>query len=227
MPDELRFRLISLLLSLPCVLIAITFHEFAHGYAAYRAGDPTARSFGRLTLNPLKHLDPIGALAMLFLGFGWAKPVPINVRHFKKPRRDMALVALAGPVTNIVLAMAGMLITRILEAVLVASSASSTDTSGFAFTVGYVAVTFFSLFTTLNVSFAVFNLLPIPPLDGSRLFMLFLPPRAHMWVLQNERYISIALLVLLWIGVLDIPLTLLRGLLLDGMAALINLIPFL
>ena len=208
---DMKLQLIQFLLSLPCVLIAITFHEYAHGYAAYRAGDPTAKSLGRLTLNPLKHIDPIGALAMIFLHFGWARPVPINTRHFKKPRRDMALVALAGPLTNIILAFIGMLLYRIIAAVLYASGTNGAN----------------SLFTQLNVSFAVFNLLPIPPLDGSRILMLLLPPRAHMWVIRNERYISLVLIVLLWVGVLSKPLSLLVSLLMNGMSFLVGLIPFL
>ncbi len=224
---ELRARLISMLISIPSILIAITFHEFAHGYAAYRAGDPTARSFGRLTLNPLKHLDPLGALSMLLLGFGWAKPVPINTRHFKKPRRDMAIVALAGPLTNILLGFVGMLITRILTAVLTVSTQNSTNFTAFGFTVGTTAILFFSLFTQLNISFAVFNLLPVPPLDGSRLLMLFLPPRAQMWVWKNERYITLGLFALLWLDILDLPLSFLTGSLYSGMALIIDLIPFL
>ncbi len=227
MMTDFRFQLISLLLSLPCVLIAITFHEVAHGYAAYRAGDPTARNFGRLTLNPLKHFDLLGTLSMLFLGFGWARPVPINTRHFKKPRRDMALVALAGPLTNLALGFAGMLIYRITLAIMESATASAANTSSFAYTVGAVALTFFSLFAQLNISLAVFNLLPVPPLDGSRLMMIFLPPRAHMWVLQNERYITLALFALLWFNVLDLPLSMLVGAVYNGMSALINLIPFL
>ncbi len=224
---DMKLQLIQFLLSLPCVLIAITFHEYAHGYAAYRAGDPTAKSLGRLTLNPLKHIDPIGALAMIFLHFGWARPVPINTRHFKKPRRDMAIVALAGPLTNVILAFIGMLIYRVIAAILYAAATNGADTAGFAFTIGAAAITFFSLFTQLNVSFAVFNLLPIPPLDGSRILMLLLPPRAHMWVIRNERYISLALIVLLWVGVLSKPLSILVNLLMNGMSFLVSLIPFL
>ena len=139
----------------------------------------------------------------------------------------MALVALAGPLTNIALGFTGMLIFRIIASVMNASAASGADTSAFAFTVGTVAITFFSLFTQLNISFAVFNLLPVPPLDGSRLLMLFLPPRAHMWVLQNERYITLALFALLWFNVLDIPLSMLVGGVYNGMSWLIGLIPFL
>ena len=107
--------LAQLLIRIPAVLIALTFHEVAHGYAAYRLGDPTAKSLGRLSLNPLKHLDPIGALCLLVFRFGWAKPVPINLRYFKNPRRDMALTALAGPLSNFVMAFAGILLIHLLS----------------------------------------------------------------------------------------------------------------
>ena len=112
--------LIQFLFVVPCVLIALTFHEFAHGYMAYKLGDPTAKNFGRLTLNPLKHLDPIGTICMIFFHFGWAKPVPINSRYFKKPRRDMALTAAAGPIMNFILALFGVLVCRILTKIFVA-----------------------------------------------------------------------------------------------------------
>ena len=117
--------LIQFLFVVPCVLIALTFHEFAHGYMAYKLGDPTAKNLGRLTLNPLKHLDPIGTICMIFFHFGWAKPVPINSRYFKKPRRDMALTAAAGPIMNFILALFGMLVCRILTKIFVAFPAQS------------------------------------------------------------------------------------------------------
>ena len=102
--------LFEILIRVPIVLICLVVHEVSHGYMAMKLGDPTARNLGRLTLNPLKHLDPIGAICMLFFRFGWAKPVPINTRYFKKPRRDMALTALAGPVSNFIMAFAGVFI---------------------------------------------------------------------------------------------------------------------
>ena len=216
-------QLISLLFSLPCVLIAITFHEVAHGYAANRLGDPTAASLGRLTLNPLKHLDPIGTICMLLFHFGWARPVPINTRYFKKPRRDMAIVALAGPLTNIALAFLGMLLYHIVGAALTGMTISGS----FAQTAAALTLTFLSYFFRLNASFAIFNLIPIPPLDGSRLLSLILPPRWAFKLMQYERWIALGMLVLLYIGVLDGPLSFLVNGLLSGMDFLISLIPFL
>ena len=195
--------LIQFLFVVPCVLIALTFHEFAHGYMAYKLGDPTAKNFGRLTLNPLKHLDPIGTICMIFFHFGWAKPVPINSRYFKKPRRDMALTAAAGPIMNFILALFGMLVCRILTKIFVTFPAQS----DFVYYIQYAALTLFSYFHMLNLSLGVFNLIPIPPLDGSRLFYIFLPPKWYFGVMKYEKYIQLALLVLLWTGLLSRPLS--------------------
>lgn len=226
MSSVIASKLISILFSLPCVLIAITFHEYAHGYVAYRLGDPTARNAGRLTLNPLKHLDPIGALCMLLFHFGWAKPVPINSRYFKKPRRDMALVAIAGPLVNILLSLLGVLLFCILNAVF-APHGAALSTDSFAGNARWVLMSFISYFFRLNASFAVFNLLPIPPLDGSRLISIFLPPRISWNIMKYERYIALGMLVLLYIGVFDRPLTFLVSSLLNGMFRLVGLLPFL
>ena len=195
--------LIQFLFVVPCVLIALTFHEFAHGYMAYKLGDPTAKNFGRLTLNPLKHLDPIGTICMIFFHFGWAKPVPINSRYFKKPGRDMALTAAAGPIMNFILAFFGVLVCRILTKIFVAFPAQS----DFVYYIQYAALTLFSYFHMLNLSLGVFNLIPIPPLDGSRIFYIFLPPRWYFGVMKYEKYIQLALLVLLWTGLLSRPLS--------------------
>ena len=195
--------LIQFLFVVPCVLIALTFHEFAHGYMAYKLGDPTAKNFGRLTLNPLKHLDPIGTICMIFFHFGWAKPVPINSRYFKKPRRDMALTAAAGPIMNFILAFFGVLVCRILTKIFVAFPAQS----DFVYYIQNAALTLFSYFHMLNLSLGVFNLIPIPPLDGSRIFYIFLPQKWYFGVMKYEKYIQLALLVLLWTGLLSRPLS--------------------
>lgn len=195
--------LIQFLFVVPCVLIALTFHEFAHGYMAYKLGDPTAKNFGRLTLNPLKHLDPIGTICMIFFHFGWAKPVPINSRYFKKPRRDMALTAAAGPIMNFILALFGVLVCRILTKIFVTFPAQS----DFVYYIQYAALTLFSYFHMLNLSLGVFNLIPIPPLDGSRIFYIFLPQKWYFGVMKYEKYIQLALLVLLWTGLLSRPLS--------------------
>lgn len=211
------------LLSIPVILIALTVHEVSHGYIAYRLGDPTARNLGRLTLNPLKHLDPIGAICMLLAGFGWAKPVPINTRYFKNPRRDMALSALAGPVSNFILAFIGVLLHAIFLKIFTVFPATSERI----FYVYELTLLFFSMFATMNIGLGLFNLIPCPPLDGSRIFYVFLPPKYYFGVMKYERYISIAILIALYTGILSTPLGYVRGWILNGMQWLVDLIPFL
>ncbi|MBQ3901141.1 MAG: site-2 protease family protein [Clostridia bacterium] len=215
--------LTRLLLSLPVILLALTVHEVSHGWVAMKLGDPTARNLGRLTLNPLKHLDPIGTVCMVLFGFGWARPVPINVRYFKKPRRDMALTALAGPASNFIMGFFGVLFYRILIAVF--NSVIGPTTSEFAFNVANVIVTLFYLFAWLNLSLGLFNLIPIPPLDGSRIFLTFLPPKYYFGVMKYERYIMLAFMILLYTGIVTTPLGWLVGRIFSGMNYLVGLIP--
>ena len=217
----------TFLLSLPIILIALVVHEVSHGYIAMKLGDPTARNLGRLTLNPLKHLDPIGTICMVFFHFGWAKPVPVNTRYFKNPKRDMALTALAGPVSNFILGFFGILVYRILYAIF--SNAAGPATSDMAINVMSTTLNFFYMFGFLNVSLGVFNLIPIPPLDGSRILLVFLPTKAYFAVMKYERYIMIGFFVLLFIGrrvgFIFSPLSTLVGWIIDGMDWLIRLIP--
>ncbi len=191
---------VSILLSLPVVLLSLSLHETAHGYIAYKLGDPTARSLGRLTLNPLKHLNPVGFLCMLLVGFGWANPVPVNSRYFKKPRRDMALTALAGPLSNLLLAIIFLLLLRFVGYGVLARIPASSE---FAFNVIYFTLLFFYYGVYMNVTLAVFNLLPVPPLDGSRLLFYFLPPKWYFKIAPYERYITLAVLLLLLLGPLS------------------------
>lgn len=223
MLEQLIGKITDLLFTIPCVLIALTFHEVAHGFMAYKLGDPTARNFGRLTLNPLKHLDPIGTICMVFFGFGWAKPVPVNTRYFKKPRRDMALTAAAGPIMNFILAFIGMLIMKILFRIFIVFP----PTTQFTANLCGAALSFFGFFHILNLSLGVFNLIPLPPLDGSRIFLTFLPAKYYFGIMKYERYIQIAFLVLLWTGILRQPLSTLVGWISGGMEFIINLIPIL
>lgn len=216
-------KLIELLFVIPCVLFALTVHEVSHGYMAYRLGDPTARNMGRLTLNPLKHLDPLGTLCMILFHFGWARPVPINTRYFKHSRRDTALTAAAGPISNFILAFLGLLVQSILYAIFVRFPAQSQ----FAFNIQYAALTLFSYFHILNLSLGLFNLIPVPPLDGSRIFLVFLPAKYYFGVMKYERYIQLGLMVLLYFGVLTRPLSFLVSAVSNGMQFLIGLLPFL
>ena len=191
-------RLLDMVIyTLPIIVVSLTFHELAHAFVSYKLGDPTAREEGRLTFNPLKHIDPIGFIMLLIFGFGWAKPVPVRLRWYKHPKRDFALTALAGPVANLVLALLGSLLLPLSALLYFYFNNVFTDW----------LVSFFNLFIYMNVGLAVFNLIPIPPLDGSRIVMAFLPDRAYVTVLKYERYISIALMVLIITGLLETPLT--------------------
>jgi Zn-dependent protease len=196
------------LLSLPVVLMALSIHEAAHGYAAYKLGDPTARNLGRITLNPVKHLDVLGFLAMLVFHVGWAKPVPINTRYFKNPRRDMAITGAAGPLSNLCLAIIHLLILRVSmifvadrfagDVIAYATSyvTGSSYTGSLAFTLVSLVLYLLYLGVMLNVILTVFNLIPIPPFDGSRIFYAFLPPKLYFGVMKYERYIMIGFIVL-------------------------------
>ena len=183
--DYLLDFLIELIIIFPIVLIALTFHECAHGFIAYKLGDPTAKYMGRLTLNPLKHLDPLGAICMLIAHFGWAKPVPIDITNFKNSKRDMALSALAGPCANIILGFLGCFLYVMTLNLLPEQFATE-----FTFNLARVLITFLYYFGWLNISLAIFNFLPIPPLDGSKILYAFLPPKASNWCKMHEREIS-------------------------------------
>ena len=214
---DIKSYLIQLLLSLPIIVLSLTVHEYSHGLIAKKLGDPTADNLGRLTLNPLKHLDPMGFLAMLLFGFGWAKPVPVNTRNFKKPRRDMALTAIAGPVSNLILAV----IFALLYEITVAAFSRAGELSGGVLNFANALILFLYLGSYFNVMLAVFNLLPIPPFDGSRFFYVFLPVKWYFKVMKYERYIMIGIMAVLLI---ESYLLNGRGLLLGGLARLSNLI---
>lgn len=188
----------ELIILAPPLLLALTFHEFAHGYVAYRLGDPTAQSAGRLTLNPLKHLDPIGTIAFFFIKFGWAKPVPVNPTYFRNPKKDMLWVALAGPATNLILAIISAMLAKgiwLLATVLPYSTALE------AFLVPLNGMLIASVW--INLVLCIFNFLPIPPLDGSRILMGLLPNKAAMSYMQVERYGFVIILVLAFSGILS------------------------
>lgn len=209
MSGDIKLAIAQLLLTLPIVFLSLSVHETAHGYVAYKLGDPTARNLGRLTLNPIKHLDLFGTLCMVLFGFGWAKPVPINTRYFKKPKRDMALTGMAGPVSNLLLAVGFALVLKLVIYIF-----NFVPETAFTADLLYWTWVFLSLGVQLNVTLMVFNLLPIPPLDGSRLLFAFLPTKAYFKMMQYERYIYIVFLVLLAIGVLDAPISFLSDLVL-------------
>ncbi len=179
------------------VLFTLAAHEFAHAYAAYRLGDSTARSLGRLTLNPLKHLDIVGAICMLFFRVGWAKPVPINARNFKNPKRDFAITAVAGPVLNILLA---FIFAFLYLLALSLANRYAMGLDGFARVLLENFLLLLFIFHSVNIGLGLFNLIPIPPFDGSRLLNVIFPPRIYFGIMRHERKIYLGVLVWLILG---------------------------
>ena len=171
-------NLLSLILIAPPILIALTFHEVAHGWVAYKFGDPTAKMAGRLTLNPIPHLDPIGTILLFLVHFGWAKPVPVNPAYFQNPKRDLMWVSLAGPASNLLLALFFGLIFRMLLGGGLLRGGEIT----------HVLIIMLNYAVLINIVLAVFNLIPIPPLDGSKILAGLMPRDLERYYLEFERY---------------------------------------
>ena len=189
-------NIVEIVLSALAVLLILTIHEYSHAYAAYRLGDETAKRLGRLTLNPLKHLDPLGAICMIFFRIGWANPVPINPRNFKKPKRDFAITALAGPLSNMIFAFFSAFLCLLLYSFFVKTEFSSE----FLFQFVLNLLRFLFIFHQINIGIGLFNLIPIPPLDGSRILNVVLPPKYYFGIMKYERQIYLALLGWLILG---------------------------
>lgn len=197
--DGLMIRLLVYTMSAVVVIfLASPVHEFAHAWSANRLGDPTPRYQGRLTINPLAHIDYIGALLILLFGFGWAKPVPVNPRNFREPKRDMALTAAAGPISNLCFAFVALLLGQVVNLLLSFLHPS--------YTVALYVWYFFQSLASINLSLCVFNLIPIPPLDGSRILGLFLSDRAYYRLMQYERQLYFLMIILLATGIVSRPL---------------------
>ena len=185
------------------LLTAIPVHEAAHAYVADKLGDPTAKYMGRLTLNPMAHFDLMGSVAMILCGIGWAKPVPINPLKFKDQKKGMAISAAAGPASNVIGAAISLAIAKLIW---YASYVTGVNT---------VISTLYTIFRSMcfiNISLAIFNLIPIPPFDGSRIFNYFLSDKMYFKIMEYERYIFIGLLLVLFTGILNGPLSILSGL---------------
>lgn len=205
--------LVWFLLSVAAALFCFTFHELSHAFVAYRLGDPTAKNAGRLTLNPLRHIDIIGLLMMLVARVGWAKPVPVDMRYFKNPKWGMTITALAGPISNILLAFLALGLGSLL----------------FWFAPETEAVVYLVLFlcylAVLSTGMGMFNLIPIPPLDGSRLVSALLPDKIYVTLMRYERYILFLVLALAWFGVFSKPVNFCVGWVLEKLS-LVTRFPF-
>lgn len=186
---------------------AVPVHECAHAWVAEKMGDDTGRKQGRITLNPFAHLTLWGSLMMILVGFGWGKPVMVDSRNFKDPKKGMVLTSLAGPASNFIMAFLSMIVYKVLAFLSFAKDSS---------TLGLIAWAF-KLITRINISLAVFNFLPIPPLDGSKIFNAILPEKWYFTIMKYENFIFIALIILVYSGLLDAPLSFLQDKVIDVM----------
>lgn len=190
----------DLILTVLAIVPAMCIHEYAHGWMSYKLGDPSPKYDGRLSLNPLHHIDPLGALFLIIFNFGWAKPVQVNPRYYKNPKKGMALVALAGPLANFILALICLIVDNVIVKV----------TGGDVSLAVYLIYQFFLLSAMVNVGLGVFNLIPLPPLDGSKVIAMFLPAKWYYKYMQFEQWGFVLLFLLLAMGAFSGPLYYLR-----------------
>ncbi len=207
----------EIILRIPAVLLAISVHECAHGYAAYLLGDKTAKYSGRLSLNPIRHMDLMGTICMVLFGFGWASPVPVNPQYFKNPKGGMSLVGLAGPVSNFLMAFVFAVFYGVLYKMAFQGGIEPNTISLFFNEFLWSAM-------LLNVGLGIFNLIPFPPLDGSKILAYFLPNKWYYKLMEYERFAMPILMILLFFGVLDRPFSIMTGHVVKGLFRVITAI---
>lgn len=216
--------LLMYLVRLMIILLINPLHEFAHAFTAHKLGDDTAKNRGRMTIDPIAHIEPFGALLLMLMGFGWAKPVPVNPANFKHRNRDMMLVSIAGPLSNLIAAFAGMAALQMCGGlknwVDIGMWWCYTDGSS----ESYLAWMLYC-FVDVNLLLCLFNLLPVPPLDGSRVLNYFLPPRASLWFMKNSRVFYGLMFFLMLTGILSFPLNIASLLIVRVMARIVSFLP--
>lgn len=211
-----RYDLLNYMVRLLIIFLILPLHEYAHAWVAHKLGDDTAAYQGRLTLNPIAHIDPVGAIALLLTGYGWAKPVPIDPLRFRRKysmRGGMALTAAAGPISNLLAALVGMIILQCYTCTgYYLESLASSGTTGL--TPPTILYLFLYWFVSINIGLAVFNLVPVPPLDGSKVLFFFLGSKANpliSWMNRNSYVVQVVFLIIVVSGVLSIPLGIIRN----------------
>ena len=210
------YTVLQLFTKVVIVFLILPIHEFAHAWAAHKMGDDTAAYMGRLTLNPLSHIDPIGAVCLVLTGFGWAKPVPINPTKFRKPRFGTSVTAAAGPLSNLIVAFIALVVYRVLACTeFIAQGGDMT----------YFLMYMLSFFVQVNIGLAIFNLIPIPPLDGSKIVQYFTSAKFDRMMAQYSQYISIGFMIIVLSGILSRPLGWIDGKILDFFWFITSFIP--
>ena len=203
----------TLIYVVPAIIITVTLHELAHGWVSYKFGDPTPKLDGRLSLNPLHHLDPIGTIALLLVGFGWAKPVHIDPRYYKDAKTGIVWTAFAGPLMNFIIAFVAIFLFNLLLKVPVSIFSSEIMTRIFIYLIYLMQYT-----ALISLGQAIFNMIPVPPLDGSKIIAGLLPDHIYEWFLRNEQLLSMLIFVLLFTNIINGPLLQLRNTIFNGMA---------
>lgn len=219
--DSLDF--LQVITKILIIFLILPIHECAHAWAAHKMGDDTAAYSGRLTLNPLAHIDILGAACLLLTGFGWAKPVPINPLKFKKQRFGISITAAAGPLSNLIVSFIAMIIYRVILSLPGASGYYLSSTGEI--TAGFVLLYMLQFFILVNIGLAIFNLIPIPPLDGSKILSYFTSAKLDRWIYEHQMVVNLVFFAVIITGILSKPLSIIGGYVYDMFWFITNFIP--